>query len=230
MTKKVYILLILTIISFANTSWADHGKDFLLTQTARLGDAGSIYGISRQDYTQQKDVKAFAFEPLVSWNAYDWLSLEINSHAKKVKGDSFHYEATVAGLRLRLTPKNQPLVLGVATRYGFGVGDEEDMFKFSGLSSYQINSWLIGANINYKKHKKSHREIGYAIGIKRELRHHLELGVEIAGKLEGKKSSEVIIGIFNELTHQFQINAGVGRGINSDVDLTVKTAMIYRFR
>jgi len=230
-TKKIYILIVFTLSLFSNTSWADHGIDFLLSQTARIGEAGSIYGILRQDYIQHKNEKAFVFEPLLSWNAYNWLSLEINSDAEKTQGESFNYEATLIGLRIRLTPKGQALVLGVTTRYTFSANSEsEDAFKFSSLGTYQINTWLFGMNINYKKHGNSRRELSYSASIKREIRHHLGLGVEIAGELEGKKNGEVVIGIFNELTHHFQINVGIGTGFNDDVELTAKTAIIWRFK
>ncbi len=231
MVKNIYTLAVFSLVLFNNASWADHGRDFLLTQTARLGDLGSVYGISRQDYTRQNDAKAFVLEPLISWTATDWLSLEINSDAEKVEGESFNYESTMAGIRLRLTPTRQALVLGVATRYGFGSNSEnDDVFKFSGLATYQVGTWLLGANANYKKHENSHRELGYAVSIKRELRHHLSLGVEAAGAFEGEKSGEVIVGIFNEVTHHFQINAGVGTGFNNDVDLAIKTAIIWRLK
>ena len=221
----------LALSLYSDVSWADHGRDFLLVQTARLGDAGDVIGIARQDYAREEGRNAFAFEPLLSWTARDWLSLEINGDAEKTQGESFNYEATVPGLRLRFTPKGQALGLGLAARYDIAAKDDgSDALKLSGLGTYQVGDWLFGANLNYEKREGARREWGYAAGIKHELRHHLGVGLEVAGGFEEEKSGEVVAGVFSELTHDFQINVGVGTGFNNDVDLTVKTAVIWRFR
>lgn len=225
------LIVTLTLGLVGNVSWADHGRDFLLVQTARLGDAGNVFGIARQDYTRAEGGNAFAFEPLLSWTARDWLSLEINADAEKAQGETFNYEATVPGVRLRFTPRGQAMALGLAARYSIAAKDDDpDTLRLSGLGSYQVGGWLFGANLSYEKPEGTRREWGYAAGVKRELRHHLALGLEVAGSLEDERSGEVVAGIFLELTHDLQLNAGAGVGFNNDVDLTVKTALIWRFR
>lgn len=225
------VIATLTLSLLSNVSWADHGRDFLLVQTARLGDVGNVIGIARQDYTREEGSNAFALEPLLSWTARDWLSLEINGDAEKVQGETFNYEATVPGLRLRFTPKDQAIGLGLAARYSIAAKDDGgDALKLSGLGTYQVGGWLFGTNLNYEKPEGARRKWGYAAGIKRELRHHLSVGLEVAGSFEKEKSGEVVAGVFFELTHDLQINAGVGAGFNNGVDLTVKTALIWRLR
>ena len=226
---RVIATLILSLLS--DVSWADHGRDFLLVQTARLGDAGNVLGIARQDYAREDGRDAFAFEPLLSWTALAWLSLEINSDAEKVQGESFNYNATVPGVRLRFTPKEQPLALGLAARYEIAAKSEDsNALKLAALGTYEAGGWLFGANLDYENPEGARREWGYAVGIKRELRHHLSVALEAAGSFEGEKSGEVVAGVFYELTHRLQINAGLGTGFNSDVDLSVKTALIWSFR
>lgn len=227
--SRLITTLSLSVLSTAGR--ADHGRDFLLVQTARLGDAGSIIGIARQDYSREEGGDAFAFEPLLSWTARDWLSLELNGDGEKEEGEAFNYEATAPGVRLRFTPKSDALALGLAARYELAAEDEgSDALKLSSLNSWQVGGWLLGANVNYEKPEDERREWGYAAGIKRELRHHLGVGLEVAGSFEEEKSGEVVAGVFSELTHDLQINAGVGTGFNNEVDLTVKTALIWRFR
>lgn len=234
MSQKNFGLVVIATLCLSflsNASRADHGRDFLLVQTARLGDAGSVIGIARQDYTREEGSNAFAFEPLLSWTARDWVSLEINGDAEKEQGEAFDHEATVPGLRLRFTPKDQATALGLAARYDIAARDDgNDALKLSGLGTYQAGGWLFGVNLNCEKPQGARREWGYAAGIKRELRHHLGVGLEVAGSFEEEKSGEVVAGVFSELSHDLQINVGVGAGFNNDVDLTVKTALIWRFR
>ena len=225
-------LLVMFLCTLSSVCKADHGRDFLLVQTARIGTVGDVLGIARQDFTRDADGNnIFALEPLQSWTARDWLSLEINGDIEKEGGKSFDYEATVPGVRLRLTPRDKAFALGVAARYAIAAkSDDDDVVKLSGLGTYEIGPWLFGANLNYEKAEGARREWGYSAGIKRELRHHLGVGLEVAGNFEDDRSGEVVAGLFSELTHRLQINVGVGTGFNSDVDTTVKTAFIWHFR
>lgn len=224
-------LALIVGLVIGNVAWADHGRDFLLTQTARLGEVGNFLAIARQDYTREQGSRAFEFEPLLSWTAREWLALEINGDGEKVEGESFDYEATVPGARLRFTPHGAALGLGLAARYEIAAADDgSDALKVSGLANYETGAWLFAVNLNYEKPEGARREWGYAAGAKRELRHHLALGLEVAGSFEEHKSGEVLAGLFYEPIHGLQLNAGIGTGFNNDVDLTVRTAVVWVFR
>ena len=80
-----WLLMTLTLCLVSGASWADHGRDFLLVQTSRFGDVGSILGIARQDFVREEGESELAFDPLLSWTVLDWLSLEINADAEKAE-------------------------------------------------------------------------------------------------------------------------------------------------
>ncbi len=231
MIKFIYIFIILLILGFVSSpSRADDGRDFFMVQTARLGEAGIFTGIFRQDFFSELEGDAFEFEPLLSWNAYNWLSLEVNVDSEKTPDESFKTEAIVSGLRLRITPEKDPLMLGIATRYKFAVDSNiENAFNFTMLLSYQIKKWLMGANLGIEKTRGLNREADYSIGIKRELSHHFSLAFEVARSLEANNKGEVVMGVFYEFNDAFQVNVGIGRGINSNVDFTLKTAIVFAF-
>ena len=233
--KKIYFsmisfLSVLVLGLIPNIAMSDHGRDYLLVQTARLGSTGDIFLIARQDYFHEGGTSSYIFEPLLSWTVHDQISLEINADAEKVRGEKLNYEATVLGSRVRLTPEGQSLAIGLAFRYKMSSDpDSEDKLKLAALGTYQINSWLLGGNINYEKHKGADHEWGFSIGAKRELRHHLNLGIEMSGNLDDDPNGETIIGLYYELIHGMQINVGIGSGYNNDVDFTAKTAFIWWF-
>lgn len=223
------LTLMLSLVS--SITLADHGRDFLLVETARLGEVGSVTGIARQDYIREEGNDVFVFEPLLSWTARDWLSLEINADAENEQGESFNYEATVPGLRLRFTPKGQALGLGASARYDIAADDDgSDAIKVSGIANYEAGGWLFASNLIYENPQDAQSEWGYALGAKRELRHHLALGLEVSGSFDEEKSGELLVGIFSEPFHGFQVNVGVGTGFNSETDVTVKTALVWVFR
>ncbi len=221
---------VLALLLLSNTVFADHGRDFLLVQTARIGDPGEFTVISRQDYVRGEGEDIYEFEPLLSWTAFDGLSFEINGDAEKSSGESFNYEATVPGLRLRFTRPEDAIALGLAIRYEMAAEDEEpDALKLNGLFSYEYESWLFGANVNYEKPEGDGSESGYGLAAKREIRHHLAVGLEAEGSFEEEQSGEIIIGLYWEPIHGFQFNAGIGTGFNSEEDYTVKTALVWVF-
>ncbi len=215
----------------SSLTWADHGRDFLLVQTGRLGEVGSVIGIARQDFTREEGDNAFAFEPLLSWTALDWLSVEINVDAEKAGDESFTYEATSPGLRLRFTPTDHALGLGIAARAELAATDEENnALRLTSLTSYDVADWLIAANLTFEKAEGTPSEWAYGVGLRRELLHHLGLGIELAGRLEGERSGEVVAGVFYEPRHGVQINGGLGTSLSSEADPTAKTALVWLFR
>ncbi len=226
--KRNIAIAMLMLMPLPKAAFGDHGRDFLLTQTARLGDAGSLFVIARQDYARSNSEGVLAFEPLIAWTARDWVSLEINADIEKEKGEPHEYEATVPGARIRVDIEDYPVVLGMAVRYAIASDDEShDALKLSALGSYHLNGFLFGFNLNYKKPEGAGGEWGYALAAKQELRHHLSLGMEVSGSFEGDASGEVVGGMYYEPVHGIQINVGVGTGFNSDLDVTFKTALIW---
>lgn len=57
----------------------------------------------------------------------------------------------------------------------------------------------------------------------------LSIGLEVDGTFEDDESGEVLGAVYSECSDRFTVNAGVGTGFNSDVDLAVRLALIWRF-
>jgi len=108
------------------------------------------------------------------------------------------------------------------------LSDEGNALKLTSLSTYGMSEWLLGINLTFEKAEGS-RDWTYAAGIKRKIRHHLGLGAEIAGGLEELRG-EVVGGVFYEVKHGLQVNAGLGTGFSNDQDLTLKTALVWVFK
>lgn len=207
-------------------TWADHGRDFLLAQTARLGPAGHVFAIARVDYSRHDGEKTIGFEPLLSWTARDWLSLEINADLEKTAHEGLVHEATVPGLRLRLLGQDH-WQLGIAARYVIPAsGHDEEAVKLAALVSYEAGGWLFALNAHHHATDES-SDWRYVGGIKGELRHHLSLGLEITGDLD-RSANEIVAGLFYEINHGFQVNTGVGMMLEED-EPSLKTALIWRF-
>jgi hypothetical protein len=221
---------ILAAFACINTIYAHHGRDFLFLETAHLPEFGGLYGISRQDFVRE-DIDEFEFEPGLIYGAFDWLALEVHGHVEKVSGESFNYESTAPALHLRFTPRNSALALGASVEYEFArEGDDEDKIEISGVSAFEKEDWIIGFNLNYEKIIGEDEEWGYAAGVRRVIGDVLSIGVEVIGSFEDEESGEVLCGLYGDLSDRLTINAGIGTGFNSEVDLTVRTALIWRFK
>lgn len=131
----------LSLLLAATASHAHHGRDFLLTQTAHLPEKGQIYGITRQDYVDEGDEKEWEFEPAVIGSVTDWLTLEAHGHIEKVQGESAEYESTALVGNFRFTPRESAFALGGAVEYELARhSDEEDVWEFTGIASYESAS------------------------------------------------------------------------------------------
>lgn len=212
---------------------AHHGRDFLLTQSAHLPEAGRLYGIARQDYLDEGDSGEWEFEPALIGSVTDWLTLEAHSHIEKPKGESASYESTAAVGYFRFTPRESAFALGGAIEYEAARHrDEHDVWGFAGIASYETGGWQVGLNLLAERETSggADTEWGYAAGLRRSVAHKLAVGVEVAGSFEDEKEGEVLIGVFSDPTPWLTVNVGVGTGFNRGADTTFRSALVFRLR
>jgi hypothetical protein len=214
-------------------TYAHHGRDFLLTQTAHLPVQGEFYVIARQDFVDEGEEKEWEFEPAVIGAVTDWLTLEAHSHIEKATGESVAYESTAAAGYFRFTPRESALAVGAAIEYELARhDDEEDVWEFAGLVSYEANQWMLGLNMLAERETGggAETEWGYAAGVRRNLTSKVAAGLEVTGTFEDDKEGEILLGLFADLRPWLTINVGVGTGFNGGADLSVRSAFIFKLR
>ena len=212
---------------------AHHGRDFLLTQTAHLPAQGEFYAIARQDFVDDGEEKEWEFEPAAIGAVADWLTLEVHSHIEKVTDESTKYESTAAAGYFRFTPRASALAVGAAIEYELSRdSDEEDVWEFAGLASYEANQWMLGLNLLAERETGggAETEWGYAAGVRRTLTDRVAAGLEVAGTFEDGKEGEILLGIFTDLRPWLTINLGLGTGFNGGADISVRSAFIFKLR
>jgi hypothetical protein len=212
---------------------AHHGRDFLLTQTAHLPVRGELYAVARQDFVDEDEENEWEFEPAVIGAVADWLTLEVHSHIEKVTGESVEYESTAAAGYFRFTPRKLALAVGAAIEYELARhNDEEDVWEFAGLASYEADQWMLGLNLLAERETRggAETEWGFAAGVRRTLTNKVAAGLEVAGTFEDDQEGEILLGIFADPRPWLTINVGVGTGFNGGGDLSVRTAFIFKLR
>jgi hypothetical protein len=221
------------MIFAASAGHAHHGRDFLLTQTAHLPPQGEIYAITRQDYRDTGEEKEWEFEPAVIGSVADWLTLEIHSHIEQPQGESAEYESTAAAGFFRFTPRGSAFAVGGAIEYELARhNDEEDVWEFAGVASYEASGWMLGFNLLAEREAAGNAETewGYAAGVRRTITDKVATGLEITGTLEHEKEGEVLVGIFVDPLPWLTVNVGLGTGFNDGADLSVRSAFIFKLR
>ncbi len=230
---RVSIALLTSILFVAPMADAHHGRDFLLTQTAHLPKKGEIYAISRQDYIDEGEAEEYEFEPGVIGSVTDWLTLELHSHIEKPESESAEYESTAAVAYFRFTPRESAFAVGGAIEYELANhSDDEDVWGFAGIASYEASGWMLGANLLAEREATggADTEWGYAAGARRSLTDVFAVGLEIAGSFEDDKEGEVLLDLFADPLPWLTINIGLGTGFNDGNDLTVRSALIFKLR
>ena len=225
-------LAICAIIAFlfSDDANAHHGLDFVLVQTAHLPRQGAGYAIGRLDYISEEEDE-MEFEPALLYGAADWLTVELHGHFEKAQGESTHYESLAPALHFRLTPREQPLSVGVSVEYEFAHDSAaEDVVELTAIVGYEFSGWTATTNLLYEKASNSSAEWGYAAGVRHSFSHKHGFGLELLGSLESNGSSELLVGYYGELSERFSINAGVGTGIDGGPDWSARTAFIWQFK
>ena len=223
----------LFIFLVSTAARAHHGRDFLLTQTAHLPVQGQIYAISRQDFVDEGDEKEWEFEPVVIGAVADWLTLEIHSHIEKVNGESAEYESTAAAGYVRFTPRESAFAVGAGVEYEIAKHrDEEDVWEFTGLASYEDGGWMFGLNLiaERKATGGAETEWGYAAGVRRALADKVAASLEITGAFEDGKEGEILLGILTDPLPWLTVNVGLGTGFNGGANLSIRSAFIFKLR
>jgi hypothetical protein len=212
---------------------AHHGRDFLLTQTAHLPAKGEIYAIARQDFVDEGEEKEWEFEPAAIAAVADWLTLEVHSHIEKVKGESTEYESTAAAGYFRFNPRESALAVGGAVEYEVARhSDDEDLWEFAGLASYEAGDWMFGLNLLAEREAGGGAEMewGYAAGVRRTLSDKVAAGLEVAGTLQDGEEGEILMAFLVDPLPWLTINVGLGTGFNGGTDLSLRSAFVFRLR
>jgi hypothetical protein len=205
----------------------------LLTQTAHLPIQGEFYAIARQDFVDEGEEKEWEFEPAAIGALADWFALEVHSHIEKVSSESAKYESTAAAGYFRFTPRESALAVGAAIEYELAHhDDEEDVWEFAGLASYEASQWMLGVNLLGERETGDggETEWGYAAGVRRTLTNKVAAGLEVAGTFEDGKEGEILLAIFADPRPWLTVNVGLGTGFDGGADLTVRTAFIFKLR
>ena len=209
---------------------AHHGLDFVSVQTVHLPEQGAGYTIGRIDYISE-DEDEMEFEPALLYGATDWLTLELHAHFEKENGESANYESLAPALHFRLTPREQQFSFGVSVEYEFANDSaEDDVLELAAIIGYEFSDWMVTANLLLEDPSGSSGEWGYAAGVRHSFSHHYAFGLELNGSFENSNSSAVLIGYYGELSKQFSINAGIGTGVDNELDWSARTAFIWQFK
>jgi hypothetical protein len=163
----------------------------------------------------------------------DWLTLEIHSHIEQPQGESAEYESTAAAGFFRFTPRGSAFAVGGAIEYELARhNDEEDVWEFAGVASYEASGWMLGFNLLAEREAAGNAETewGYAAGVRRTITDKVAIGLEITGTLEHGKEGEVLVGLFVDPLPWLTVNVGLGTGFNDGADLSVRSAFIFKLR
>lgn len=125
------------------------------------------------------------------------------------------------------------MALGSAIEYEIAShDDEDDVWEFAGIASYESNNWMLGFNVIGERQvmRGADFEWGYALGARRVLTHKVAAGFEVAGTFEDDREGEVLLGIFITPIPRLTVNVGIGTGFNGGADLSFRSALVFRFR
>jgi len=222
------ILVAITFLLSGTSVYAHHGRDFLLVQTSHIPEQGGLYGLTRQDYTQEEHDEV-EVEVAFLFGLLDWMAVEVHGHIEKQSRESPNYESTAPAIHWRFTPRAYAIGVGASVEYAFSNDDEADMVELSGVSAFENEDWIAAFNLKYEKAEGEEEEWGYSAGVRRAVSAGVALGIEITGTFEDEEDGEVLGAIYGDIGDRLTINVGVGAGFNSDVDLTVRTALIWQF-
>jgi hypothetical protein len=230
MLRKMIAACALGACPLFNVAQAHHGLDFLEVETAHLPEPGTGYAFARVDRVREDGTET-EIAPAVLFGATDWLAVEVHAHYAKVDGESLHYEAVAPALHFRLTPSNQQFSFGISTEYEVAhSSDDKDVLDLAAVFGYQMYRWTFAGNLTYERLSGESGEWGYALGVRNTFKARHGLGVELIGSLESGGSAELLIGYYGELAPHFTLNAGLGTGIDGELDHTARAGVIWQFK
>lgn len=222
----------LLLLSLPTASFAHHGRDFLLTQTAHIPMQGSIYGISHLNYFSGEEDEV-EFEPALLIGGLDWFSAEIHGHIEKLDGESAKLESVAPELHFRFSPRKNAIALGASIEYEIPKEDDEnEVLKVTAIASYERDKWQAALNLSLENELNSSEDErwGYAVGVRRMISDGHAIGAETLGSFEKDDANEVVVGYYWESSEHVTLNVGVGTGGKNGPDWSLRTALIWQFR
>lgn len=228
--RRAVVCLLLILAS--PSTWAHHGRDFLLIQSAHIPEARTGYLIARQDYIDREDGYEYEFEPGLVGGITDWLTLELHGHIAKEEHESTKHESTAGVAYVRFTPRRSPLSAGATVEYARAADhDANDEMAGALLLTYEHDSWIAALNLDasHELDAGAGNDFGVRGGVRRKLSPHAALGVEAVGAFDRPEGREVLLGLYLQPIHTLTINLGTGTGFDGGPDFTVRTSLIWQF-
>lgn len=229
--RRLLLAAALGFLCVPASSYAHHGRDFLLLQTADLPHGGQIYFVSRQDYVSEEEDEV-EWEPTFLVGILDRLTFEAHGHVAREGDEPFTVESISPALHLRLSRHDAPWKIGVFAEYEISQVDDHDDRAEGRLSAVRnFAKGRFAANLVAEEEQADDASVewGYVLGFRRAATGVLDWGLELEGSFEDGRGQELLLGLYHETSHRFTFNVGVGTGLgDNETDLSVRTALIWR--
>jgi len=153
-------------------TWAHHGRDFLLIQSAHIPEAGTGYLISRQDYINRDGGYEYEFEPGLVIGTTDWLTLELHPHVANEEQEPSRHELTGGVMYVRFTPRDSALSVGASAEYADSADhDVNDEWAGALLVTYAESGWIAALNVDvsHEMNPGAGDDSGIHAGVRRNL-------------------------------------------------------------
>ena len=208
------------IFTSASYVSADHGKDFVVTETTELPEKSSLWVIFSVDVGAAErfnsSIAQFELTPGILYGLTDALAFEAHPHIGKEEDESLTYEAT--GFQLRY---NSSFSLGYDFKTGFSAEFEKSHIKGHG-DLVDLNIMLVKQNPDFKIALNGGFEIEHEtifiarIGVSKPINNANSISLEILSKFGDETAVDFKPSWTFETDEELTFRLGLGLSANDD--------------
>lgn len=208
------------MLSISSILFAHHGKDFAVTETTELPEAGSFWIISSFDFGSEEQLNSehsvFEFTPGILYGFTNSLAFEAHPHLSKEEREDISYEATGFQLRYNLPQFNNQFQVGLSSEYEISANSEhENLFDIRLIVASETKKYKIAVNAGIETADET--SFVTRLGIGSDLNSHHSFGIELLSKVGNDVQSIDIIPSWTYTTRNDQA-LRLGLGLSTDED------------
>ncbi len=215
-----YVLIALLVLLLAPpTLFAHHGKDFAVTETAKLPEPKNFWLLLSGDFGSEEQLNnentVIEFTPGILYGISNSLAFEVHPHFTEEEQGEFAYEAIGFQLRYNFSYLSDRFDFGFASEYEISSkSEQENLVDLRFIISSETGKYKFALNAGFEFEKET--SFVARLGVGSEITDNHSFAIELLSKFGDETNIDIIPSWTYETKYEHALRIGLGFSMDKE--------------